>query len=90
MPLPGEGGRRGLALPLRARQSEAGLAAHAPAEPVAPLAVGARRARPPPVPMKTRSHFLGRGALLFAATFISNMVGDLVIHRFKSKLEGKR
>ena len=30
------------------------------------------------------------GALLFAATFISNMVGDLVIHRFKLKLEGKR
>ncbi len=30
------------------------------------------------------------GALLFAATFISNMVGDFVIHRFKNKLEGKR
>jgi len=30
------------------------------------------------------------GALLFAATFVSNMVGDLVIHRFKQKLEGKR
>jgi len=30
------------------------------------------------------------GALLFAATFISNMIGDLVIHRFKQKLEGKR
>jgi len=30
------------------------------------------------------------GALLFAATFVSNMVGDFVIHRFKNKLEGKR
>ncbi|MBW8864056.1 MAG: phosphate ABC transporter permease subunit PstC [Verrucomicrobia bacterium] len=30
------------------------------------------------------------GAMLFAATFISNMIGDLVIHRFKTKLEGKR
>ncbi len=30
------------------------------------------------------------GALLFAATFVSNMIGDLVIHRFKNKLEGKR
>jgi len=30
------------------------------------------------------------GALLFAATFVSNMVGDFVIHRFKQKLEGKR
>lgn len=30
------------------------------------------------------------GALLFAATFISNLVGDFVIHRFKQKLEGKR
>jgi len=30
------------------------------------------------------------GALLFAATFISNMIGDVVIHRFKLKLEGKR
>lgn len=30
------------------------------------------------------------GALLFAATFILNMVGDFVIHRFKNKLEGKR
>jgi phosphate transport system permease protein len=30
------------------------------------------------------------GALLFAATFVSNMIGDLVIHRFKLKLEGKR
>jgi hypothetical protein len=30
------------------------------------------------------------GALLFAATFISNMVGDFVIHRFKLKLEGRR
>ena len=30
------------------------------------------------------------GALLFLATFVSNMVGDFVIHRFKEKLEGKR
>jgi phosphate transport system permease protein len=30
------------------------------------------------------------GALLFAATFILNMLGDFVIHRFKNKLEGKR
>lgn len=30
------------------------------------------------------------GALLFAVTFISNMIGDLVIHRFKTKMEGKR
>lgn len=30
------------------------------------------------------------GALLFAATFLSNMIGDFVIHRFKNKLEGKR
>lgn len=30
------------------------------------------------------------GALLFVATFVSNMVGDFVIHRFKEKLEGKR
>ncbi|HXI71130.1 MAG TPA: phosphate ABC transporter permease subunit PstC [Verrucomicrobiae bacterium] len=30
------------------------------------------------------------GALLFAATFVSNMIGGLVIQRFKSKLEGKR
>lgn len=30
------------------------------------------------------------GALLFAATFLSNMAGEVVIHRFKQKLEGKR
>ncbi len=30
------------------------------------------------------------GALLFAATFFSNMIGDFVIYRFKNKLEGKR
>lgn len=30
------------------------------------------------------------GALLFAATFVSNMIGEFVIHRFKNKLEGKR
>ncbi|MEI6196077.1 MAG: phosphate ABC transporter permease subunit PstC [Verrucomicrobiota bacterium] len=30
------------------------------------------------------------GALLFAATFVSNMIGGMVIQRFKLKLEGKR
>jgi phosphate transport system permease protein len=30
------------------------------------------------------------GALLFAATFISNLIGEVVINRFKLKLEGKR
>jgi phosphate transport system permease protein len=30
------------------------------------------------------------GSLLFAATFLSNMAGDFVIHRFKQKLEGKK
>jgi phosphate transport system permease protein len=30
------------------------------------------------------------GAMLFAATFLSNMFGDFVIHRFKQKLEGKK
>jgi phosphate transport system permease protein len=30
------------------------------------------------------------GALLFAATFVSNMIGEVVINRFKLKLEGKR
>jgi phosphate transport system permease protein len=30
------------------------------------------------------------GAVLFAVTFISNMIGDVVIHRLKRKLEGKR
>jgi len=30
------------------------------------------------------------GAMLFAATFMSNLIGDFVIHRFKNKLEGKR
>jgi phosphate transport system permease protein len=30
------------------------------------------------------------GALLFAATFVSNMAGEFVIHRFKRKLEGKQ
>jgi phosphate transport system permease protein len=29
------------------------------------------------------------GALLFAATFVSNMIGEVVIHRFKTRLEGK-
>jgi phosphate transport system permease protein len=30
------------------------------------------------------------GSLLFAATFLSNMAGEIVIHRFKQKLEGKK
>jgi phosphate transport system permease protein len=30
------------------------------------------------------------GAVLFAITFISNLAGDLVIHRLKAKMEGKR
>jgi phosphate transport system permease protein len=30
------------------------------------------------------------GALLFAVTFVANMAGDLVMHRFKQRLEGKR
>jgi phosphate transport system permease protein len=30
------------------------------------------------------------GALLFAVTFAANMVGDIVMHRLKHKLEGKR
>jgi phosphate transport system permease protein len=30
------------------------------------------------------------GAVLFAVTFLSNLAGDIVIHRLKSKLEGKR
>ena len=30
------------------------------------------------------------GAVLFAVTFVSNMIGDLVMHRLKHRLEGKR
>ena len=30
------------------------------------------------------------GALLFAVTFISNLAGDVIIHRLKGRLEGKR
>ncbi len=30
------------------------------------------------------------GAVLFAVTFVSNMIGDVVIHRLKNKMEGKR
>lgn len=30
------------------------------------------------------------GAVLFAVAFVSNMVGDIVIHRFKRSLEGKK
>jgi phosphate transport system permease protein len=30
------------------------------------------------------------GALLFVVTFISNLAGDVVIHRLKGRLEGKR
>ena len=29
------------------------------------------------------------GALLFVVTFLSNLAGDIVIHRLKHKLEGK-
>ena len=30
------------------------------------------------------------GALLFAVTFITNLIGEVVIHHFKGRLEGKR
>jgi phosphate transport system permease protein len=30
------------------------------------------------------------GSMLFAVTFITNLIGDVVIHHFKAKLEGKR
>jgi phosphate transport system permease protein len=30
------------------------------------------------------------GAVLFAVTFVSNMAGDLIIHRLKGRLEGQR
>jgi phosphate transport system permease protein len=30
------------------------------------------------------------GALLFAVTFLANLVADLVIHRLKNRLEGNR
>jgi phosphate transport system permease protein len=30
------------------------------------------------------------GAMLFIVTFVANMVGDIVIHRLKGKLEGKK
>jgi len=30
------------------------------------------------------------GAMLFLVTFVANMVGDLVMHRLKGKLEGKK
>jgi phosphate transport system permease protein len=29
------------------------------------------------------------GAVLFAVTFVSNMIGDIVMHRLKHKLEGR-
>ena len=29
------------------------------------------------------------GALLFAVAFVSNLIADIVIHRLKSRLEGK-
>ena len=29
------------------------------------------------------------GAILFIVTFVTNMIGDLVIHRLKGRLEGK-
>ena len=30
------------------------------------------------------------GALLFAVTFVANMIGEVVIHRFKTRLEGRQ
>ena len=30
------------------------------------------------------------GSLLFAVTFLSNMTGEIIVHRFKRRLEGKR
>jgi len=30
------------------------------------------------------------GSLLFTVTFLSNMTGDIIVHRFKRRLEGKR
>ena len=30
------------------------------------------------------------GAMLFAVTFVTNLIGEFVIHRYKQKLEGKR
>jgi phosphate transport system permease protein len=30
------------------------------------------------------------GSLLFAVTFLSNMAGEVIVHRFKRRLEGKR
>jgi phosphate transport system permease protein len=30
------------------------------------------------------------GALLFAVTFVTNLIGDFVMHHYKAKLEGKR
>jgi phosphate transport system permease protein len=29
------------------------------------------------------------GTLLFAVTFVSNLIGDVVVHRLKTRLEGK-
>ncbi len=29
------------------------------------------------------------GTVLFAVTFVSNLAGDLIIHRLKAKLEGR-
>ena len=29
------------------------------------------------------------GAILFVVTFVTNMIGDIVIHRLKGRLEGK-
>ena len=30
------------------------------------------------------------GALLFAVTFVTNLIGDFVMHHYKAKLEGKK
>ena len=30
------------------------------------------------------------GALLFAVTFVINLIGDVVMHHFKARLEGRK
>jgi phosphate transport system permease protein len=30
------------------------------------------------------------GALLFAVTFVTNLIGDVVMHHYKARLEGKK
>ena len=36
------------------------------------------------------AHGIGHGVLLFAVTFMTNLVADLVMHRLKAKMEGRR